>query len=94
MPIEHKWGAELSSVSLLEAVLCADCEIISNSASDRCEICGSRSLLSLGRLLGGSIEGQRAVLVQVDLQAPRNGFTVLVNPAASKMLQQRRRRRG
>ena len=94
MPIEHKWGAELSSVSLLEAVLCADCEIISNSAGDRCEICGSRSLLSLGRLLGGSIEGQRAVLVQVDLQTPRNGFTVLVNPAASNMLQQRRRRRG
>ena len=94
MPIEHKWGAELSSVSLLEAVLCADCEIISNSAGDRCEICGSRSLLSLGRLLGGSIEGQRAVLVQVDLQTPHNGFTVLVNPAASKILQQRRRRRG
>jgi hypothetical protein len=93
MPIEPKWGAELSSVSLLEAVLCADCEIISNSVGDRCEICGSRSLLSLGRLLGGSIEGQRAVLVQVDLQTPRNGFTVLVNPAASKMLQQRRRRR-
>jgi hypothetical protein len=94
MSIEHKWGAELSSVSLLEAVLCADCEIISNSAGDRCEICGSPSLLSLGRLLGGSIEGQRAVLVQVDLQTPRNGFTVLVNPAASRMLQQRRRRRG
>jgi hypothetical protein len=93
MPIEHKWGVELSSVSLLEAVLCADCEIISNSAGDRCEICGSRSLLSLGRVLGGSVEGQRAVLVQVDFEVPRNGFTVLVNPAASRMLQQRRRRR-
>ncbi len=94
MPIEHKWGAELSSVSLLEAVLCADCEMISNSAGEQCQICGSPSLLSLGRVLGGSIEGERAVLVQVDLQTPRNGFTVLVNPAASKMLQQRRRRRG
>ena len=31
----HKWGTELSSVSLLEAVLCADCEIISNSAGEQ-----------------------------------------------------------
>jgi len=94
MPIEHKWGVELSSVPLLEAVLCADCEIISNSAGNRCEICGSPSLLSLGRVLGGSIEGERATVVQVDRDASRNGFTVLINPAASRMLQQRRRRRG
>jgi hypothetical protein len=91
MPIEPKWGAELSSVPLLEAVLCADCEIISNSAGDRCEICGSPSLLSLGRVLGGSIEGERAAVVQAERDVPRNGFTVLINPAASKMLQRRRR---
>jgi hypothetical protein len=90
----HKSGVELSSVPLLEAVLCADCEIVSNSAGERCEICGSRSLLSLGRVLGGSIEGERAALVQVDRDNVRNGFTVLVNPAASTILQQRRRRRG
>ena len=89
----HKWAIELSSVPLLEAVLCADCEIVSNSAGERCEICGSRSLLSLGRVLGGSIEGERAALVQVDSDNVRNGFTVLVNPAASTILQQRRRRR-
>ena len=88
----HKWRLELSSVPLLEAVLCADCEIISNSAGERCEICGSHSLLSLGRVLGGSIEGQRATLVQVDGDNLRNGFTVLMNPAATRILQQRRRR--
>ncbi len=85
-------GVELSSVPLLEAVLCADCEIISNSAGERCEICGSHSLLSLGRVLGGSIEGERATLVQVDRDNLRNGFTVLINPAATRILQQRRRR--
>jgi hypothetical protein len=90
----YKWGAELSSVSLLEAVLCADCEIISNSSGDCCAICGSRSLLSLGRVLGGNIEGQRAALVEVDPDQRRNGFTVLVNPAATATLQQLRRRRG
>ncbi len=90
----YKWGTELSSLPLSEAVRCADCEIISNSAGDRCEICGSRSLLSLGRVLGGGVEGERAVLVQVDPDQQHNGFTVLVNPSASTMLQQRRRRKG
>jgi hypothetical protein len=86
----HKWGTELSSVPLLEAVLCAECEIISNSAGNRCEICGSPSLLSLGRVLGGSIEGQRAALVQGNGSHLHNGFTVMVNPAASSILQRRR----
>jgi DNA-directed RNA polymerase subunit RPC12/RpoP len=88
----HKCGSELSSVSLLKAVLCADCEFISNSPGERCQICGSRSLLSLGRVLGGSIEGERAALVEVGHDQPRYGFTVLVNPAASRMLQRRRRK--
>src|ERR1700687_2442495 len=90
----HKWGVELNSVPLLEAVLCADCEIISNSAGESCEICGSRSLLSLGRLLGGCVDGERAVLVQGEHHHPvHNGFTVLVNPGATEVLQQRRRRK-
>ena len=90
----YKWGAELSSLPLLEAVLCADCEIISNSSGECCAICGSRSLLSLGRVLGGNIEGQRAALVEVDPDQRRNGFTVLVNPAATTTLQRLHRRRG
>ena len=89
----YRWGTELSSLPLLEAVLCADCEIISNSAGDRCEICGSRSLLSLGRVLGGKVEGERAVLVHIDPDHQHTGFTVLVNPVASTILQQRRRRK-
>ncbi len=59
-------GPTLNSLPLLEAVLCADCEIISNSGGETCEVCGSRSLLSLGRVLGGSIVGDRATLVEVD----------------------------
>lgn len=89
----HNWDIELNSVPLLEAVLCADCEIISNSAGESCEICGSRSLLSLGRVLGGCIEGERAVLVPWDRHATHNGFTVLVNPDAVGVLQQRRLRK-
>jgi hypothetical protein len=82
----HKWGLELNSVPLQEAVLCADCEIISNSAGESCEICGSRSLLSLGRVLGGCIEGERAVLVQWDHHPVHNGFTVLVKSGRQRGL--------
>jgi hypothetical protein len=83
----------LNSVHLINAVLCADCEVISDSAGDTCEVCGSRSLMSLGRVLGGSIDGKRAVLVHVDETQLRNMFTVLVNPEAAQMIQQRRKKK-
>jgi hypothetical protein len=95
MDESRRWEPALNSVALLEAVLCADCEVISNSGGETCEVCGSRSLLSLGRVLGGCIEGQRATLVEADASRVRNGFTVLVNPDAASVLQwQRRRRKG
>lgn len=88
-----KWQPNLNSVALIEAVLCADCEIISNSGGETCEVCGSRSLLSVSRVLGGCIEGERATLVDAHHSPFRNGFTVLVNPDASNILQRLRRRR-
>jgi hypothetical protein len=94
MDESRKWDPILNSVALLEAVLCADCEIISNSGGETCEVCGSRSLLSLGRVLGGCIEGERATLVDVDPSRIRNGFTVLVNPDAANVLRQQRRNGG
>jgi hypothetical protein len=42
-------------VPLGTAVFCLDCEAISNSRSDECLACGSRSLVSLARILGGSL---------------------------------------
>ena len=79
----------LSSVPLQEAVLCADCEIISNSGGEACEVCGSRSLLSLGRILGGCIGDERAVLV--DVRQLRRSFTLMVSPNPSSMLYRHRR---
>lgn len=46
---------ELSTVSLQNAVFCVNCEIISDSSQDVCAVCGSRSLLSLVRILGGTL---------------------------------------
>lgn len=88
----HSWDPRLSSLPLVEAVLCADCEMISNSGGETCEVCGSRSLLSVGRVLGGCIEGERAILIEANPDRLRTGFTVLVNPEAASVLQQRRRR--
>jgi len=54
-------------------------------------VCGSRSLLSLGRVLGGSIGEERAVLVSAPGQELRNRFTLLVNPDAATTLRPSRR---
>ena len=53
----------LNAVCLQNAVLCADCEVISDSPHDTCCVCGSRSLLSLSCVLGGTLPVQRAQLV-------------------------------
>lgn len=55
----------LDIVPLENAVLCAECEVISASISDNCPACGSRSLLCLSRVLGGSIGQTRAVLLPI-----------------------------
>jgi hypothetical protein len=93
MDRSEKSPSGLNSVHLVNAVLCADCEVISDSAGESCAICGSRSLMSLGRVLGGRIEGKRAVLVHVDQAELRNMFTVMVNPDAAEVIRQRRKRK-
>jgi hypothetical protein len=54
----------LNAVPLLNAVFCVDCENISNSPHETCTICGSRSLVSLFRMLGGTLRKQKAHFVQ------------------------------
>jgi len=81
----------LISLALENAVLCADCEIISDSAGEVCGACGSRSLLSLGRVLGGTIGSERARIVDEDPERLRGGFTVLVSAGAHATLMRRRR---
>ena len=57
----------INSVPLLQAVLCADCECISESRSDVCGVCGGGSLVHLGRLLGSAIQAE----AEVSLNDPR-----------------------
>ena len=67
--------SELNTIRLQNAVFCAECEVISDSPHDVCDVCGSRSLVSLSRVLGGPLPEQRAHLVQPAIQN-----TVMVAP--------------
>jgi hypothetical protein len=54
---------DVNAVCLQNAVLCADCEVISDSIHETCRVCGSHSLLSLSRVLG-TLPAQRAHMVE------------------------------
>src|ERR1700693_5023676 len=51
---------EAAVLPLLNAVFCLDCEVISTSRGDECPACKGRSLVSLARMLGGSLLAHRA----------------------------------
>jgi hypothetical protein len=45
---------------LWNAVFCLDCEVISSSRGEQCVACKGRSLVSLARMLGGSLLAHQA----------------------------------
>ena len=53
----------LNSIPLRNAVLCAECDVVSDSPHDHCLVCGSRSLFNISRLLGGMLPSRRATLI-------------------------------
>ena len=44
---------------LSSTVFCLDCEVISSSRGDECPACKSHSLLSIARILGGSLRERK-----------------------------------
>lgn len=67
-----------ASLPLWSASFCLDCELISHCRADECPVCNSRSLISLARVLGGSLFARREqpfredglfdVTIAIDLQ--------------------------
>jgi len=45
-------------LSLQSAAFCAECELISENNTPYCLACGSKAVLSLSRVMGGSLKGQ------------------------------------
>src|SRR5262252_1728020 len=61
--ITSERGRVLNAVALQNAVLCAECDVVSDSPHDTCLVCGSRSLFNIARMFGGKLPKQRANLV-------------------------------
>lgn len=56
-------GRRVNAVALQNAVLCAECDVVSDSPHDTCLVCGSRSLLNIARMFGGNLPKERASLI-------------------------------
>jgi len=64
MLAETRSHLDAGVLPLWNAVFCLDCEVISKSRGDECSACKSRSLVSLARMLGGSLLTHRAQHIQ------------------------------
>jgi hypothetical protein len=56
---ENLAGAFLPSLPLACAVLCVDCDVITISYNNACPVCGSKSLLNMAQILGGTLGPER-----------------------------------
>jgi GAF domain-containing protein len=62
---------DVNFLPLRMAVFCAQCEMISENNTPRCLACGSLAVLSLSRVLGGSMHGQQAAHLIQDAELDR-----------------------
>jgi GAF domain-containing protein len=63
--------SDVEFVSLHTAVFCVQCELISANNTPRCFACGSAAVLSLSRVLGGSLRGQQTAHLIADAELDR-----------------------
>ena len=71
----------LNAVPLQNAVLCAECDVVSDSPHDVCMVCGSHSLFNVARVFGGNLPKKRAMLItQQPAEAPRESVLVFPKP--------------
>jgi hypothetical protein len=75
----------LNAVALQNAVLCAECEIVTDSPHDTCLVCGSRSLFNVARIFGGNLPKHRAIRVEAAAQEPRIPKLVLTFPRTHRI---------
>ncbi|HXR17839.1 MAG TPA: GAF domain-containing protein [Terriglobales bacterium] len=68
---EKLTGQDISFLTLQTAVFCVECELISKNNTPYCMACGSRAVLSLSRVLGGSLHGQQTAHLIADAELDR-----------------------
>ena len=64
-------STDVNLVSLQSAVFCVQCEMLSENNTPRCLACGSIAVLSLSRVLGGSLRGQQTAHLIADAELDR-----------------------
>jgi GAF domain-containing protein len=73
--MKMRWGrireSDLHFVPLPTAVFCVACELISQNNTPCCLACGSKAVLSLSRVLGGSMRGQQSAHLITDSELDR-----------------------
>jgi len=74
-----------NAVALQSAVLCAECDCVSDSPHDKCLVCGSHSLFNISRVLGGNLSGNRAALVEASGREKSVPQFVLTFPSFRRM---------
>lgn len=57
---------QIHFLSLQTAIFCVQCELISANTTPSCLACGSKAVIGLSRMLGGSLRGQPAARVIED----------------------------
>ena len=62
---------DVNFVSLQSAVFCVQCELLSENNTPQCLACGSGAVLSLSRVLGGSLRGQQTAHLIADAELDR-----------------------
>ena len=64
-------AADVNFLPLQLAVFCVECELLSGNNTPRCLACGSKAILSLSRVLGGSLRGQPTAHLIADAELDR-----------------------
>lgn len=75
----------LNSVPLQNAVLCAECDVVSDSPHDTCLVCGSRSLFNIARIFGGKLPQGGANLITQEVFDARPREVVLTFPKPHRL---------
>jgi hypothetical protein len=78
-------GRCLNAVALRNAVLCAECDVVSDSPHDRCLVCGSPSLFNIARMFGGNLPKDRASVIASDAREEKPYEVVLRFPEPRRL---------
>src|ERR1700688_1166882 len=64
-------ATDVNFLSLKSAIFCVQCELLSENNTPQCLACGSGAVMSLSRVLGGSLRGQQTAHLIADAELDR-----------------------